>query len=51
MAAKSRRLRVLQDRLTTARADREAGLVHVVRGGKCLARTRHHLEAAQLTES
>ncbi|MGW0580258.1 IS200/IS605 family accessory protein TnpB-related protein [Streptomyces sp. NPDC002920] len=49
--AKSRRLRLLQDRLATARADREAGLVHVVRGGKLLARTRHHLEAAQLTES
>ncbi|WP_411147712.1 IS200/IS605 family accessory protein TnpB-related protein [Streptomyces sp. A30] len=49
--AKSRRLRVLQDRLATARADREAGVVHVVRGGKCLARTRHHLEAAKLTES
>ncbi|MFG2023311.1 IS200/IS605 family accessory protein TnpB-related protein [Streptomyces sp. NPDC048825] len=49
--AKSRRLRVLQDRLAAARADREAGLVHVVRGGKRLARTRHHLEAAQLTES
>ncbi|MDX3747393.1 IS200/IS605 family accessory protein TnpB-related protein [Streptomyces sp. AK08-02] len=49
--AKSRRLRVLEDRLTVARADREAGLVHVVRGGKQLARTRHHLDAAQLTES
>ncbi|WP_329334770.1 transposase [Streptomyces sp. NBC_01352] len=49
--AKSRRLRVLQDRLATARADREAGVVHVVRGGKCLARTRHQLEAAKLTES
>ncbi|WP_328743994.1 transposase [Streptomyces sp. NBC_00285] len=49
--AKSRRLRVLEDRLTAARADREAGIVHVVRGGKRLARTRHHLEAAQLTES
>ncbi len=48
--AKSRRLRVLEDRLTSARADREAGIVHVVRGGKRLARTRHHLEAAQLTE-
>ncbi|WUO70057.1 transposase [Streptomyces canus] len=48
--AKSRRLRVLQDRLAAARADREAGIVHVVRGGKRLARTRHHLEAAQLTE-
>ncbi|MDX3455445.1 IS200/IS605 family accessory protein TnpB-related protein [Streptomyces sp. ME02-8801-2C] len=49
--AKSRRLRVLQDRLAAARADREAGVVHVVRGGKRLARTRHHLDAAQLTES
>ncbi|MFE7840702.1 IS200/IS605 family accessory protein TnpB-related protein [Streptomyces sp. NPDC057474] len=49
--AKSRRLRVLQDRLTTARADREAGLVHVARGGRQLARTRHHLDAAGLTES
>ncbi|MFF9041031.1 IS200/IS605 family accessory protein TnpB-related protein [Streptomyces sp. NPDC014892] len=49
--AKARRLRALQDRLATARADREAGIVHVVRGGKRLARTRHHLEAAGLTES
>jgi IS605 OrfB family transposase len=49
--AKSRRLHVLEDRLTAARADREAGLVHVVRGGKQLARSRQHLEAAQLTES
>ncbi|WP_215448293.1 transposase [Streptomyces sp. ATCC 21386] len=48
--AKARRLRVLQDRLAAARADREAGVVHVVRGGKRLARTRHHLEAAGLTE-
>ncbi|MDX3689740.1 transposase [Streptomyces europaeiscabiei] len=46
--AKSRRLRVLEDRLTAVRADREAG---IVRGGKRLARTRHHLDAAQLTES
>ncbi|MFJ9007821.1 IS200/IS605 family accessory protein TnpB-related protein [Streptomyces canus] len=49
--AKARRLRVLQDRLAAARADREAGIVHVVRGGKRLARTRHYLETAQLTES
>ncbi|MDX2605045.1 IS200/IS605 family accessory protein TnpB-related protein [Streptomyces caniscabiei] len=49
--AKARRLRVLQDRLAAARADREAGIVHVVRGGKRLARARHHLEAAGLTES
>ncbi len=47
---KSRRLPVLQDRLAAARADREAGIVHVVRGGKRLARARQHLEAAQLTE-
>lgn len=49
--AKSRRLRVLQDRLATVRADREAGVVHITRGGRQLARTRHHLEAAGLTES
>ena len=49
--AKSRRLRVLQDRPAAVRADREAGIVHVVRGGKRLARARHHLEAAGLTES
>ncbi|MHA5053777.1 nuclease/transposase family protein [Streptomyces sp. SD15] len=48
--AKARRLRVLEDRLAAERADRAAGLVHVVRGGKRLARTRHHLDAAQLTE-
>ncbi|MDQ1069402.1 IS605 OrfB family transposase [Streptomyces canus] len=48
--AKSRRLRVLEDRLERARADWEVGTVHVVRGGKRLARTRHHLHAAQLTE-
>ncbi|WP_369262285.1 IS200/IS605 family accessory protein TnpB-related protein [Streptomyces sp. R35] len=48
--AKTRRLHVLEDRLERARADREAGTVHVVRGGKCLARTRHQLPAAQLTE-
>ncbi|MHA5051568.1 nuclease/transposase family protein [Streptomyces sp. SD15] len=49
--AKARRLRALEDRLAAERADREAGLVHVVRGGKQLARTRHHLDAAQLTEA
>lgn len=48
--AKSRRLHLLEDRLERERADREAGIVHVVRGGKRLARTRHHLDAAQLTE-
>jgi IS605 OrfB family transposase len=49
--AKSRRLRVLEDRLRAARADCEAGLVHVVRGGKRLLTARHHLEQAQLPEA
>ncbi|MGW2329618.1 IS200/IS605 family accessory protein TnpB-related protein [Streptomyces sp. NPDC001700] len=49
--AKARRLRLLRDRLAAARADREAGRVRVVRGGKRLARNRHHLEQAQLTEA
>ncbi|MEU7381406.1 IS200/IS605 family accessory protein TnpB-related protein [Streptomyces sp. NPDC042207] len=49
--AKSRRLRVLQDRLERVRADWEAGRVHVVRGGRKLLRTRHHLKAAQMTEA
>ncbi|MFJ9585433.1 IS200/IS605 family accessory protein TnpB-related protein [Streptomyces acidicola] len=48
--AKTRRLHVLADRLEAARADREAGRVCVVRGGKRLLNTRHHLDAAQLTE-
>ncbi|WP_306186905.1 transposase [Streptomyces sp. MK5] len=48
--AKSRRLRLLEDRLQAARADREAGRVRVVRGGKRLLNTRHHLKAAQLTD-
>jgi IS605 OrfB family transposase len=48
--AKSRRLHLLEDRLQAARADREAGVVHVVRGGKRLLNTRHYLDTAQLTE-
>ncbi|MGW4076574.1 IS200/IS605 family accessory protein TnpB-related protein [Streptomyces asiaticus] len=48
--AKARRLHVLEDRLRAARADREAGVVRVVRGGKRLLNTRHHLQAAGLTE-
>nr|BFE31808.1 hypothetical protein GCM10010200_040590 [Actinomadura rugatobispora] len=48
--AKSRRLGVLKDRLARERADRDAGIVHVVRGGKRLARLRHHLGDAGLTE-
>ncbi|MFD6905565.1 IS200/IS605 family accessory protein TnpB-related protein [Streptomyces sp. NPDC058726] len=49
--AKSRRLQVLTDRLRAARADWEAGRVRVVRGGKRLLNTRHHLPAARLTEA
>jgi IS605 OrfB family transposase len=48
--AKSRRLRVLEDRLQAARADWQAGVVHVVRGGKRLLTTRHHLQAAGLSQ-
>ncbi|MEU6277580.1 IS200/IS605 family accessory protein TnpB-related protein [Streptomyces populi] len=48
--AKMRRLHVLEDRLAAARADWAAGRVRVVRGGKRLLNTRHHLEEAQLTE-
>ncbi|MFF1770481.1 IS200/IS605 family accessory protein TnpB-related protein [Streptomyces sp. NPDC058251] len=49
--AKTRRLHTLEDRLERERAAREVGIVHVVRGGKRLARTRHHLADAQLTEA
>ncbi|MQY09994.1 hypothetical protein SRB5_00980 [Streptomyces sp. RB5] len=48
--AKSRRLRVLQDRLDAQRADYEAGRVRAVRGGKGRARNRHHLSEAELTQ-
>jgi IS605 OrfB family transposase len=48
---KSRRVHVLEDRLEQQRADRDAGRVHVVRGGKRLLRARHNLEAARLTEA
>ncbi|MGI5509831.1 IS200/IS605 family accessory protein TnpB-related protein [Streptomyces sp. CA-106131] len=47
---KTRRLRLLEDRLERERADHEMGRVRVVRGGKRLLNTRHHLDAAQLTE-
>lgn len=49
--AKTRRLHVLEARLERARTDWTAGTVHVVRGGKRLARVRHHLPDALLTES
>ncbi|MFK4271663.1 IS200/IS605 family accessory protein TnpB-related protein [Streptomyces milbemycinicus] len=49
--AKSRRMHLLEDRLEREGADREAGRVRVVRGGKKLLRNRHNLQAAQLTET
>ncbi|OAH14893.1 IS200/IS605 family element transposase accessory protein TnpB [Streptomyces jeddahensis] len=48
--AKSRRLSVLEDRLARLEADWAAGRVRVVRGGKRLARLRHHLDEAGLDE-
>lgn len=47
---KSRRLATLEHRLEQERADWQAGVVHVVRGGKRLARNRYNLDAAQLTQ-
>ncbi|MCX4537131.1 transposase [Streptomyces sp. NBC_00841] len=47
---KSRRLAMLEDRHTAAVADWQAGRVRVVRGGKRLLNTRHHLAQAQFTE-
>ncbi|MDW6057974.1 transposase [Streptomyces sp. FXJ1.4098] len=47
---KSRRLTTLEHRLDVARAEREAGIVQIVRGGQKLLNNRHNLEAAQLTE-
>jgi hypothetical protein len=46
---KSRRLTTLEHRLDVARAERDAGVVHVVRGGRRLLGNRHNLQAAQLT--
>jgi IS605 OrfB family transposase len=48
--AKSRRLACLEGRLAAARADWQAGRVRVVRGGRQLLNTRHHLAQARLTE-
>ncbi|MFE4958921.1 IS200/IS605 family accessory protein TnpB-related protein [Streptomyces sp. NPDC056653] len=47
---KSRRLAALEDRHAAAVADWRAGRVRVVRGGKRLLNTRHHLAQARLTE-
>ncbi|MFJ9559573.1 IS200/IS605 family accessory protein TnpB-related protein [Streptomyces fuscichromogenes] len=49
--AKSRRMHVLEDRLEAAQADWQAGGVRVVRGGRQLLNTRHHLEGPGLTET
>nr|WP_089101143.1 hypothetical protein [Streptomyces hyaluromycini] len=46
--AKSRRLNVLEDRLQAARADWQAGIVHVVRGGNRLLTTRHDAAAVAI---
>nr|WP_202918410.1 transposase [Streptomyces cavernae] len=46
--AKARRLHGLKDRLGRLEADWAAGRVRVVRGGKQLARLRHHLDEAGL---
>lgn len=48
---KSRRLHTLTSRLEREKADREAGIVHVVRGGRRLLNTRHNLDKAQITEA
>ncbi|WP_435108636.1 IS200/IS605 family accessory protein TnpB-related protein [Nocardiopsis synnemataformans] len=49
--AKSRRLAALENRHAAEVADWDVGRVHVVRGGKRLLNTRHHLDQAQLTET
>ncbi|MFF2936637.1 IS200/IS605 family accessory protein TnpB-related protein [Streptomyces mirabilis] len=48
---KTRRLHTLEHRLDRARADRDNGVVHVVRGGRRLLNTPHNLGKAQLTEA
>ena len=48
--AKQRRLQALSARLARVEARLVVGRVSVVRGGRRLARTRHHLEAAGLIE-
>ncbi|WP_316767998.1 IS200/IS605 family accessory protein TnpB-related protein [Streptomyces sasae] len=49
--AKSRRLHALEDRLQAAQADWQAGVVRVVRGGRRLLNSRHHLDTTHLTEA
>ncbi|KQV14656.1 MULTISPECIES: hypothetical protein [unclassified Kitasatospora] len=48
---KSRRLHLLEERRAQVAADRENGIVHVVRGGRKLLNTRHNLAVANLTEA
>src|SRR5262249_40906032 len=48
---KPRRLAALPAGWARVRADYAAGRGHVVRGGRRLARNRHHLAAAELTEA
>ncbi|MFB9573816.1 IS200/IS605 family accessory protein TnpB-related protein [Streptomyces yanii] len=47
---KSRRLTMLDARHAAVVAEWQAGRVRVVRGGRCLLNTRHHLAEAGLTE-
>jgi hypothetical protein len=42
----SRRPAGLEDRAVWVQVDRDAGVVHVARGGGAFARQRHHLDAA-----
>ncbi|MEB8341881.1 transposase [Streptomyces endophyticus] len=49
--AKSRRLEILKARLEQVRAAWQSGQVAVVRGGRRLLNTRHHLAAASLDEA
>jgi len=48
--AKSRRLHTLKGRLAAVEVDWTAGRARVVRGGKRLVNTRHHLDEAGLSE-
>jgi IS605 OrfB family transposase len=48
---KQRRLQRLRAQLDRASADRDDGVVHVVEGGKRLAKIRHNLPARSLTTS
>jgi IS605 OrfB family transposase len=48
---KTRRLAILAERRAQVAADRENGIMRVVRGGRKLLGTRHNLAAANLTEA